>query len=124
MDIYGGFINTVPRSQNSYTHRDSLLTFQLYTYAPSPTSPYPAGGIPFLNGMLSSLTNTLPQEKVKAYANYVDPTLSPAEAQQLYYGNAPWNGVTGAEGAVDRLKRIKEEYDPDHVIWNPQAFGN
>jgi hypothetical protein len=78
MDIYGGFINTVPRSQNSYTHRDSLLTFQLYTYAPSPTSPYPAGGIPFLNGMLSSLTNTLPQEKVKAYENYVDPTLAPA----------------------------------------------
>ncbi|KAI5782096.1 hypothetical protein DFH27DRAFT_579765 [Peziza echinospora] len=124
MDIYAGHINTVPLTQNSYTHRDSLLTFQLYTYTSSPTSPYPAGGIPFLNAMVASLTNTLPQGQVKAYANYVDPTLSPAEAQQLYYGNQPWNGVAGSEGAVDRLKRIKEEYDPSHLIWNPQTFGN
>ena len=48
----------------------------------------------------------------QAYPNYVDPSLSPEEAHELYYGtNYP------------RLKALKAQYDPALLLWNPQAIG-
>ena len=68
------------------------------------------------------MTEYMDPEDVKAYVNYADPTLSAAEAHKLYYGNAPWNGMAGAEGISDKLKRLKGIYDPTNLFWNPQTF--
>jgi len=59
-----------------------------------------------------SLTDKQPETKFQAYPNYVDPTLSPEEAHELYYGtNYP------------KLKQLKGVYDPGLLLWNPQAIG-
>ena len=65
-----------------------------------------------MNGLSRSLTDAQPETKFQAYPNYVDPSLSPGEAHELYYGtNYP------------RLKALKAQYDPALLLWNPQAIG-
>jgi len=77
-----------------------------------------------MNAMSASMTDHMDPADVKGYANYVDPTLTAAQAHRLYYGNDKWDGTSGpGEGRMDRLERIKREVDPDMILWNPQAIG-
>lgn len=70
------------------------------------------------------MTDYMDPEDVKGYVNYIDPTLTAAQAHQFYYGNDKWDGTPGpGEGRTDRLVRIKKAVDPDMTIWNPQAIG-
>ncbi|KAF8459293.1 hypothetical protein BDZ91DRAFT_777538 [Kalaharituber pfeilii] len=126
-DLYGGVhseINKGSLAGSSYAHRDSLWTWQLYSYTNSRQPPYPAAGITFMNSMAASMLDKMNPEDRKGYVNYVDPTLSAAEAHQFYYGNDKWDGSSGpGEGRLDRLLRIKQQVDPDMLFWNPQAIG-
>lgn len=77
-----------------------------------------------MNKMVASMTDYMDAEYVRGYANYNDPTLTAADAHQLYYGNDKWDGTPGpSEGRIDRLRRIKKQVDPNMLFWNPQAIG-
>ncbi|KAF8610254.1 FAD-binding domain-containing protein [Ceratobasidium sp. AG-I] len=106
IDRYGGGVAAQPKDATSFAQRDAVLSFQLSTVALTP--PLPAGGIPFLNNMLKSLEPN-PQA---AYVNYVDPTLTPAEWKQQYYGTH-----------YPRLSSIKRAVDPHNVFRFPQSIG-
>lgn len=77
-----------------------------------------------MNSLVASLTIDLDPAEIHAYACYVDPSLSAAEAHMQYYGNDKWDGSTGpGEGRFDKLLRLKKEVDPEMVFWNPQVIG-
>jgi len=121
-DMYGGKINDVSLCSACVSHRDSLYSFQFYSDTVN-NAPYPPAGIPYMNAMVASLTSDMKPEEIKAYTCYVDPSLSAEEAHMQYYGNDAWDGTPGAEGRLDRLLRIKNEVDPEKILWNPQAIG-
>ncbi|KAH7117633.1 hypothetical protein B0J11DRAFT_88781 [Dendryphion nanum] len=111
-NLYGGpgsQINTKDTSFAAYSERDSLFVSQLYGYAPNGND-----SVPFINGLHSAIVSAAPQTEFGAYLNYVDPSLAPKEAHQLYYG----------EELYKRLVKVKEGVDPGKVFWNPQAIGN
>jgi len=114
-DLYGGQYSQISAqdpADSSYYVRDSFFTFQLYSDLGGATGTYPPSGFDLMNRLSLSLTAAQPETKFQAYPNYVDPTLSPAEAHELYYGtNYP------------RLKALKAQYDPTLLLWNPQAIG-
>ncbi|KAG9102804.1 hypothetical protein FRC06_001068 [Ceratobasidium sp. 370] len=106
IDRYGGGVASQPADATSFAHRDAVLCFQLVSGSLLP--PFPAGGIPFLDGMLDSLDPN-PQA---AYPNYVDPTLTPTQWKQQYYG-----------AHYARLSSIKRAVDPHNVFRFPQSIG-
>lgn len=87
--------------------------FQHYGDADATAIPFPSGTIPFIDGLSNALVSAQPQTAFGAYLNYVDPSLSPETAHELYYGSELY----------DRLLAIKREVDPLEVFWNPQAIG-
>lgn len=114
-DLYGGRgskISSISLEDASYAGRDTLFTFQLYSYLFPGAATYPEAGIAYMNAMSKSMTDTQPGTAFQAYPNYVDPTLSADEAHRLYYGSQ-----------YPRLRRIKKVVDPDMRFWNPQAIG-
>ncbi|KDQ15092.1 hypothetical protein BOTBODRAFT_32073 [Botryobasidium botryosum FD-172 SS1] len=108
IDLYGGAISRVAKADTAFAHRDAIFTFQLYASSANSKPPYPSDGIPFVSNMLASIT-TNPQA---AYANYVDPTLTPTQWQTQYY-----------DGHYRRLTQIKATYDPNNVFSFPQSIG-
>ncbi len=66
-----------------------------------------------MTGLSDSLINAQPNGVFDAYLNYVDPTLTPQEAHQGYYGDQVYG----------KLLAIKQQVDPESVFWNPQAIG-
>lgn len=87
--------------------------FQHYGDAAATAIPFPSGTIPFIDGLSNALTSAQPQTSFGAYLNYVDPSLSPDTAHELYYG----------PDLYSRLLAIKKEVDPHDFFWNPQAIG-
>ena len=117
INLYGGpdsQINVPSASSSAYSDRDALWVFQNYARTSSPASPYPATDIIFVNGLNTAVTSAMPQTPFGAYLNYVDPTLTPAEAHALYY-DAP---------TYQKLLSIKSVVDPGKVFSNPQSVGN
>jgi hypothetical protein len=115
INLYGGpdsQINARAASSSAYSGRDSLWVFQNYGYTSAPTPPSTI--IPYLNGLNDALISAQPQTNFGAYVNYVDPSLTAAQAHRLYY-DAP---------TYARLSAIKRVVDPQKVFWNPQAIGN
>ncbi|RPA91174.1 FAD-binding domain-containing protein [Choiromyces venosus 120613-1] len=118
-NLYGGQYSAISAqdpADSSYYVRDSLFTFQLYSNLDTTTDPpvttYPPWGIEFMDGLSKSMTDAQTETKFHAYPNYVDPTLSPQLAHELYYGeNYP------------RLASLKGVFDPGFLLWNPQAVG-
>jgi len=114
-DLYGGVgsqISVPAVSATAYSHRDSLFTIQIYTTAPGQVPPYPAGGYPFTDGIVNSIVKYQNDTVFKAYANYIDPTLTKEQAWDLYYGQTQ----------LVKLNTVKDKYDPSRVFWNPQAI--
>lgn len=114
-DLYGGLgsqISVPAISATAYAHRDSLFTIQIYSTAPGQLPPYPQGGYPFMEGIVDSITDYQNQTTFKAYANYIDPTLTKEQAWDLYYGQAQ----------MVKLNKVKDQVDPSRVFWNPQAI--
>ncbi|CUS09179.1 unnamed protein product [Tuber aestivum] len=117
-DLYGGKYSNIAAQDpagSSYAIRDSFFTFQLYSNidgANPPVTAYPPWGFEYMNEMSRSITEPQPETKFQAYVNYVDPSLSPQEAHELYYGSN-----------YQRLRELKGRYDPELLFWNPQAIG-
>ena len=65
-------------------------------------------------GLSDALTSAMPGTSFGAYLNYVDPSLTAAEAHAVYYG----------EETYEKLVGIKQMVDPGDVFWNPQSIGN
>lgn len=117
INLYGGpdsQINVHPSSGSAYSDRSALWVIQNYGDTETTTFPFPQDIIPFITGLNNALTSAQPQTVFGAYANYVDPSLTAAQAHSLYY-DAP---------TYARLSAIKKVVDPKKVFWNPQAIGN
>lgn len=126
INLYGGpdsQINNVPSASSSsaYSDRSALWVAQHYGFTTSTTTSTrdPGSSFPppvsmdFIDGLNAALTRQMPGVEFGAYLNYVDPTLSPAEAHALYY-----DAETYA-----KLLEIKRRVDPGDVFWNPQSVG-
>ncbi|KAG8691327.1 hypothetical protein FRC11_004972 [Ceratobasidium sp. 423] len=108
IDRWGGGVAKQAADATSFAQRDALLSFQMYGGLLSVDNPYPAEGIPFVDGILNSIDPN-PQA---AYSNYVDPTLTPAQWKLQYYGSH-----------YPRLAAIKKAVDPNNVFRFPQSIG-
>lgn len=114
INLYGGpdsQINAIPSTSSAYSDRSNLWVFQNYVGRAGSTS---SAIIAFAAGLNNAITSAQPQTAFGAYANYVDPELTAAQAHSLYY-DAP---------TYAKLNVIKNEVDPGKVFWNPQAVGN
>lgn len=113
-DLYGGpdsQISITPSTSSAYSDRANLWVIQNYAGRAGSNS---SAIISFVAGLNNAITSAQPQTTFGAYANYVDPELTAAQAHRLYYG-AP---------TYAKLNAIKNKVDPGKVFWNPQAVGN
>ncbi|KAG8914521.1 hypothetical protein FRC00_012801 [Tulasnella sp. 408] len=109
IDMYGGSVSDVAEDATAYAHRSAVLNFQIYGYSSNDGHNAWVGqsGIDFING----LTSSLDPNPSAAYPNYIDPTLTAAQWQSLYFG-----------GHMDRLKQLKAAWDPNNVFRFPQSI--
>ncbi|KAK7531461.1 uncharacterized protein J3D65DRAFT_661830 [Phyllosticta citribraziliensis] len=103
-DLSGGYINTVPRDERAYPHRNVLYFMQSYAITLGRVGQTTRD---FLNGINRLIVDNVPGVG-GAYAGYVDPFLE--NAQQEYWGPN-----------LGRLEKIKAEIDKDDVFHNPQS---
>ncbi|KAJ3536720.1 hypothetical protein NMY22_g5907 [Coprinellus aureogranulatus] len=103
-------INSVPADETAFPHRDSLYMMQLYAYTQGDVLPFPEHGFTFVDGIVESFTNNMPEDwDYGAYTNYLDDRLPDYESR-YYKGNLP------------RLKELKRKYDPTGVFDIPSAI--
>lgn len=117
INLYGGpdsQINVPSSSSSAYSDRSALWVAQHYGFTGNTGSPFPPASIDFVNGLNTALTSAMPQTAFGAYLNYVDPSLTAAQAHALYYDSPTY----------ERLLTIKKAVDPGSVFWNPQSVGN
>jgi len=108
-DLEGGAISDIANDVTAYAQRDSLFALTAYAIAPLP---FPDDVIAFLNGMVDTITNVMPNGNFGVYPGYVDPLIPKSQWPTQYWGaNYP------------RLLKIKEQYDPKHIFSNPQSVG-
>jgi len=88
VDLHGGpnsAITQVPLDDTSYVHRKALFKYEFYDSVYSGS--YPSDGLSFLNGWVSTITDTMADTQfspVGMYINYADPTLTADEAHTAY----------------------------------------
>ncbi|ESK89755.1 glucooligosaccharide oxidase [Moniliophthora roreri MCA 2997] len=113
VELYGGAnskINSVPVDSTAFARRNSVFTWQLYASSADAKPPYPDEGFTFVDGVADSVVKSMPADwDYGAYANYVEDKLDNWE--QLYFGNH-----------YDRLKSIKDSYDPYGVFTFPTSI--
>ena len=117
INLYGGpgsKINQVPATESAYSDRTALWVLQHYGYTSNTGSPFPPPELTFVQGLNDAITTAMPDTTFGAYLNYVDPTLSAAQAHELYFGAETYAKLLG----------LKAELDPGHLLWNPQSIGN
>ncbi|KAI1791689.1 FAD-binding domain-containing protein [Ganoderma leucocontextum] len=111
-DLYGGGDSVVARADkdlNAFDARDALYSIQYYGTIPASVSD--ADGIAFVQGMKTAVESNQPGTQFKEYVNYIDSTYTAAEAHTRYYPTH-----------TERLKTLKDKYDPKRVINFPQDF--
>lgn len=117
INLYGGpdsQINVPDPSSSAYSDRGALWVLQHYGYSGNAGAPYPPASLDFVEGLNKAIVGAMPGTAFPAYLNYVDPSLTAAQAHDLYYGAATYKKLLG----------IKQVVDPGKVFWNPQAIGN
>ena len=117
IDLVGGpssAINAIPVDASAYSDRTALWVLQHYGYTGNSGSQFPTTELDFVAGLSDALTSAMPGTSFGAYLNYVDPSLTAAEAHAVYYG----------EETYEKLVGIKQMVDPGDVFWNPQSIGN
>lgn len=87
---------------------------QHYAFTGNTNSPFPPADFGFVGGLNNAIKNSMPDTVFGGYLNYVDPSMSAAEAHSAYY-DAP---------TYAKLVGIKNEVDPGNVFSNPQSIGN
>jgi len=109
-DLEGGRISDFPNDATAYAQRDALYNICLYALAPLP---FPDEVLAYLNGIVDTVTEAMPDGNFGVYPGYVDPLIPKSRWPTQYWGeNYP------------RLLEIKEKYDPKHVFSNPQSVGS
>ncbi|KAM0420905.1 hypothetical protein ACHAPT_011294 [Fusarium lateritium] len=111
LDLFGGPNSTIADktpSDTAFVHRDKLLLYQFSDGGSN--GEYPSEGFDLLRRFRESVTSSMADGEWGMYANYLDTQLDGETAARLYYG-----------GNLERLRRLKAEYDPDDVFWNPQG---
>ncbi|KAL8408582.1 hypothetical protein RB594_007136 [Gaeumannomyces avenae] len=110
LDIHGGATSAVSRvaaNATAYAHRDKLFMMQFQDRIAG------GGGGPynkFLDGWISSVTDSISRPDWGMYINYADTILNRTAAQELYYGqNLP------------RLRQVKAKFDPKELFYYPQS---
>ncbi|KAJ5889814.1 FAD linked oxidase N-terminal [Penicillium tannophilum] len=103
-DFEGGYTNTIASDATSYAHRDALIWLQ--TYSINLLGDVTQTQIDFLDGVNDIAT--IDKAAYGAYPGYVDPRLS--DGPEAYWGDN-----------LPRLRKIKEEIDPNNVFRNPQS---
>ena len=117
INLYGGpdsQINAKPSSFSAYSDRDALWVIQHYGFTGNTGAPFPQGIIPFVNGLNTAITSAQPGTTFPGYSNYVDPSLTPAQAHAAYFDSTTYAKLVG----------IKQQVDPGQTFWNPQAIGS
>ncbi|GME28156.1 Glucooligosaccharide oxidase [Neofusicoccum parvum] len=115
INLYGGpdsQVNAKDVNFAAYSDRSSLWVAQHYIFTDA-TSTLPTSSIDWLDGLNNAMTDKMPNANFGAYLNYVDPSLSAADAHEVYYGDSLYQKLAG----------IKTSVDPKSVFWNPQAIG-
>ncbi|KAK4051717.1 hypothetical protein OIO90_004667 [Microbotryomycetes sp. JL221] len=116
-DLYGGqnsAINKVSLDQSSFGTRSSLLTCQFYTSSPTYGLPWPSDSMSYVNNLYGSLVDPIKStwgSSIRAYTNYIDPTLDEQTSKSLYWGSQ-----------YDRLSRVKSRVDPSQVFRFKQSI--
>ncbi len=64
---------------------------QHYGYTGNTGSPFPPTELSFVDGLNTALESEMPGMNFAAYLNYVDPTLTAAQAHSLYYDAPTYN---------------------------------
>lgn len=106
VDMWGGAIANVSADASSFSHRNAMFGYQLYSSSPGSLPPYPQSQVDFINNMWKTLAGD--DTKAAAYTNYVDPLLPDDVWPTAYYN-----------GSFERLTAIKKAYDP----WNIFRFN-
>lgn len=117
ISLYGGpdsQINVPSASSSAYSDRSSLWVFQNYGRTSNSVTSFPSTLLTFIDGLNNAVISAQPETTFGAYINYVDPSLTAAQAHSLYYDASTYS----------RLLAIKRAVDPKQVFWNPQAIGN
>ncbi|KAM0553046.1 hypothetical protein ACHAPJ_007593 [Fusarium lateritium] len=112
IDLFGGPNSAVAENTNinsAFLHRDKLLLYQFSDHGNH--AQHANNGFSLLKGFRESVTASMADGEWGMYANYLDTQLGNEEATKLYYGES-----------LDRLRRLKAEYDPDDMFWNPQGI--
>ena len=116
INLYGGpgsQINVPAVGSSAYSDRSALWVIQHYGFTGNTGSAFPQATLDFVNGLNTALESKMPNTVFGGYLNYVDPSLSAAQAHAEYYGDATYQKLLG----------IKKVVDPEAVFWNPQAIG-
>ncbi|KAJ6594354.1 FAD-binding domain-containing protein [Mycena capillaripes] len=109
-ELWGGgnsAISSLPSTATAYPHRAHLWTIQFYARS---TSGWPAQGTAFVNGMVSSITDSMKGTTFGAYANYLDPLLD--GWRDKYYATN-----------YGRLATLQKQVDPQGVFMKAQNIG-
>ncbi|KAF8229617.1 glucooligosaccharide oxidase [Tricholoma matsutake] len=113
IELYGGknsAVNAVAQDATAFAHRQSTFTIQFYASSSNKQPPFPQGGFSFLDGMVNSILSNSPSNwNYGAYPNYIDDKL--VDWQLRYYGTH-----------YDRLRSIKDKYDPHDTFNFPTAI--
>ncbi|CAE6511498.1 unnamed protein product [Rhizoctonia solani] len=104
-DRYGGAVSKQAPDYTAFAHRDAVISLQFF--AGITPDPLPADGVPYLN----KLTAVVDPNPKAAYANYVDPTLTPAQWKLQYFARH-----------YPRLVSIKRAVDPENLFRFPQSI--
>lgn len=94
INLYGGpdsQINVPSPSSSAYSDRSALWVLQHYGYTGNTGSPFPPTELSFVDGLNTALESEMPGMNFAAYLNYVDPTLTAAQAHSLYYDAPTYN---------------------------------
>ncbi|KAL0566878.1 hypothetical protein V5O48_015121 [Marasmius crinis-equi] len=103
-DLEGGATNDVPVDATAYAHRDTLFYIQTYAVGIPSLSPSTRPYLDSINALLD------PEDKLGAYAGYVDPYLK--DGPERYWGPN-----------YERLRQVKKQIDGGNLFWNPQSVA-
>ncbi|KAI9888815.1 MAG: hypothetical protein M1814_006269 [Vezdaea aestivalis] len=104
INLYGGpgsAINKRAVNFSGYSHRSSLWVFQNYGFSSNNLPPFSNDVITYITDLTASVTQAQPDGQFEAYLNYVDPTLTPAQAHELYYGAETYAKLLAVKQRVD-----------------------
>ncbi|KAJ7065278.1 hypothetical protein C8F01DRAFT_1218731 [Mycena amicta] len=104
-DLEGGAVNDVAPDATAYGHRDALFYLQAYALSLTTLS---NTSMHFVEGMVDTITASMPGADFGAYAGYVDPLLPDGPAKY-------WNTN------LPKLQQIKKAIDPLDRFHNPQS---